>query len=230
MSETRTGPATASEGKTVMEPCSTCGRPTKHLVLKAVEYSHGLRDGRAAFDAWETHQVIECQGCQTVGFRHVHEDSEDLEPNEDGDALVPVSTIKLYPSRVAGRRELENAYLLPSTIRKIYDETREALGSGLLVLAGIGLRALVEAVCNERQAAGRNLEERIDALISQGVLTASGAEILHSLRLMGNTAAHEVKPHPVDDLIIGLDVVEYVLNGTYLLPQLASTLPKRRAT
>lgn len=230
MSETRTGPASKSEGQSVTAPCSTCGRPTNHLVLKATEYSFEYREGRATIDFWETYQVVECQGCQTVGFRHVHEDSEDLEPNEDDSALVPVATIKLYPSRVAGRRELENAYLLPSTIRQIYDETREALGCGLLVLAGIGLRALVEAVCSEREAPGRNLEERIDTLVSQGVLTPSGAEILHSLRLMGNAAAHEVTPRPVGDLTVGLDAVEYVLTGTYLLPQLASSLPRRRAT
>jgi len=47
---------------------------------------------------------------------------------------------------------------------------------------------------------------------------------------MGNAAAHEVKPHSAEDLAVGLDVVEYVLNGVYLLPKLASNLPKRSAT
>lgn len=178
--------------------------------MKAVEYVSEYRDGSFTIDTWNTYQIIECQGCQTLSFRHLHQSSEDLEPAEDGDGLVAIDTVKLYPSRVAGRRPLENAYLLPSPIRRIYDESREALGSGMHVLAGVGLRALVEAVCTERQAKGGNLEKRIDALVSQGVLTESGAEILHSLRLMGNAAAHEVKPHSADDLAVGLDVVEYV--------------------
>ena len=91
-------------------------------------------------------------------FRHQHENSEDLEPNDEAGGYVPVTTVKLYPGRVVGRRELENAYLLPWEIRRVYDETRQALGSGLQVLAGIGIRALVEAVCTERQATGSNLE------------------------------------------------------------------------
>jgi hypothetical protein len=230
MKQTRSTPASASEGGHVDEPCATCGRRTRHGVLKAVEYSHEFRDQGESYYAWNKYQVIECQGCQAVSFRHQHEDSEELEYDGDADGYVPSTTIKVYPSRVAGRRPLENTHLLPWPIRRIYDETREALGSGLHVLAGVGLRALIEAVCNERAAPGGNLEKRIDALVPQGFLTPSGAEILHSLRLIGNSSAHEVKPHSEDDLTVGLDVVEYVLNGVYLLPKLAASLPKRGAT
>jgi hypothetical protein len=187
-------------------------------------------EGRDSVEAHNKYQTIECQGCGTVSFRHEHENSEDLEPRQEGNAYVPATTVKLYPGRVVGRRELENAYLLPWEIRRIYDETRQALGSGLQVLAGIGLRALVEAVCTERSTAGSNLEKRIDSLVAQGILTPSGSEILHSLRLMGNAAAHEVKPHSIEDLTTALDVVEYVLSGVYLLPAQASNLPKRATT
>lgn len=157
--ESRADPTSKSEGTSVTAPCSTCGRPTRHVAIKAIEYSSEYRDGDFTIDAWDNYQIIECQGCQTISFRHLHQDSEDLEPAEDGDGLVPSDSIKLYPSRVAGRRALENAHLLPWAIKRIYDETREVLGSGLHVLAGIGLRALVEAVCNERQATGKQPRE-----------------------------------------------------------------------
>lgn len=98
------------------------------------------------------------------------------------------------------------------------------------VLAGIGLRALVETVCKEREAEGKNLEQRIDNLVAQGVLTLDGAEFLHSLRIMGNQAAHEVKPHPVADLNLAFDVIEHVLTGVYLIPNRAAQLPQRRTT
>ena len=61
-----------------------------------------------------------------------------------------------------------------------------------------------------------------------GVLTKDGAEILHSLRILGNIAAHEVTPHSDDQLAVAMNVVEHLLNGVYILPKAASHLPKRK--
>jgi len=60
-----------------------------------------------------------------------------------------------------------------------------------------------------------------------GVLTKDGADILHSLRNMGNDAAHEVKPHSEVELNVAFDVVENLLENVYLLPQKAKKLPKK---
>lgn len=51
-----------------------------------------------------------------------------------------------------------------------------------------------------------------------------GAKILHSLRIMGNQAAHKVKPHSEEDLRTAFDVVEHLLQGVYVLPAKASRL------
>ena len=89
------------------------------------------------------------------------------------------------------------------------------------------MRAIVETVCKDRNAKGRSLELQIDDLVTQGVMTKDGAGILHSLRLMGNAAAHEVKPHRAEDLRVAMDVVEHVLVGVYLIPKRAAKLPRR---
>jgi hypothetical protein len=65
--------------------------------------------------------------------------------------------------------------------------------------------------------------EQIDDLTKQGVLTTDGAAILHKLRTLGNTAAHEVKPHTQKQLGLALDVVEHLLMGVYVLPARASS-------
>jgi hypothetical protein len=44
---------------------------------------------------------------------------------------------------------------------------------------------------------------------------------------MGNEAAHQVTAHSEADLMTALDVVEYLLKGEYILPRLASKLPKK---
>jgi len=102
-----------------------------------------------------------------------------------------------------------------------------AIGNDQPVLAGIGIRAIIETVCKERSAKGKDLKEKIDDLANLGVVTKDGAKILHSLRFMGNDAAHEVKAHTNEELITAIDVAEYTLKGVYILPKLADKLPKK---
>jgi len=205
--------------------CPSCNKETLHKVLVSAEVDETFDDGDEWFANWDAYQIVQCQGCQTASFRRTHTDSDYIEPDK---TQVPIAYVELYPKRVAGRRELPNSYLLPKQVSGIYRETLAALSNDLPILAGIGIRALVEAVCKERQAKGKSLSERIDDLVTQGVLTQDGAEILHSLRLMGNEAAHEVKPHSESDLNVAFDVIEHLLNGVYVLPKVASRLPKRQ--
>jgi hypothetical protein len=48
-------------------------------------------------------------------------------------------------------------------------------------------------------------------------------------RIMGNVAAHEVKPHKENELNTAFDVVEHLLVGVYLLPAKAAILPEKKA-
>ena len=207
--------------------CPSCSKETLHKVLVSAEIDERFDDGDEWFANWDTYQVVQCQGCQIPSFRRTHTDSDYIDPDE---MVTPIAYVELYPKRAAGRRELPNSYLLPKQVSKIYRETLSAISNDLPILAGIGIRALVEAVCKERNTRGNNLSKRIDDLVTQGVLTQDGAEILHSLRLMGNEAAHEVKPHSEGDLNIAFDVIEHLMSGVYILPEVANRLPKRRRT
>lgn len=225
--ESRAGPAHKEEGKEYRVACIDCGRSTLHRVTRSAEYTTDYTERRFSITGWDEYQVIECLGCQTVSFRKCHRDTENIGVDPDTGEEILEEHIELYPSRTAGRYELDDTLLLPPAIQRVYRESLAALRGSMPVLTGIGLRALVETVCKERKASGRNLEERIDTLVNQGVLTRDGAEILHSLRIMGNDAAHEVKPHTTEDLNAAFDVIEYVLTGVYLLPQRAAKLPRR---
>ncbi|MRR37470.1 DUF4145 domain-containing protein, partial [bacterium] len=55
-------------------------------------------------------------------------------------------------------------------------------------------------------------------LKAKGLLTGDGAQILHRLRVLGNDAAHEVKPHTAEQLALAMDVVEHLLQGAYIFP------------
>lgn len=97
---------------------------------------------------------------------------------------------------------------------------------GLPILGGIGIRAIVETVCNERGATGTNLFQKINSLVTLSLITQQEASVLHDLRFMGNEAAHKVKAHKSDELNLAFDVVEHLLNTVYLLAEQTKRLPK----
>ena len=170
---------------------------------------------------------MQCLGCRKLSFRKEQTNSEDSVEDEGGETLYVLHE-ELYPSRVAGRHELSDAKFLPFPILQIYQETYYAICNKQPILAGIGIRTLVEAVCKEKAAQGKNLEDKIDSLVKIGVLTSDGADILHSLRILGNLAAHEIRPHSEKTLSVAMDVVEHLLRGVYILPKVAANLPKRK--
>lgn len=223
---TRSGPKADEVGKRYRVLCATCDHETNHLVVQSAEYTSEYRESGFSVYSWDEYQIVECAGCETVSFRHASRNSEDSFYDEGGDEhLIP--TVNLFPHRLAGRRELDHSHFLPFAVGRIYRETLSALRASMPVLAGIGMRALIEAICADKAAVGSNLERKIDDLASKGIISKEGVEILHSLRLMGNKAAHEVKHHSMDALSTGFGVVEHALLGVYILPALSAKLPKR---
>ncbi|MDM8550749.1 DUF4145 domain-containing protein [Desulfobacterales bacterium HSG2] len=202
------------EGKEIWAPCACCGKKTAHEALTEVD----LHDESALGDIQVSKQeyIIKCKGCKTVSFCEESQCSEELRINEDGEQ-EPVNIQKVYPG-IAGRPLLEDYYLLPYGVAKIYKQTHAAISDKLSILAGIGLRAIVEGVCKERSASGKNLFKKIDNLVEQGVITPDGRSILHEIRMMGNDAAHEVKANSDEELVTALLVVENLLENVYIIP------------
>lgn len=154
-----------------------------------------------------------------MSFRHTSSNSENYDYDDDG-RIVNDVTEALYPPRREGVKGFGNdRFLLPGTIVRLYDETLSALNNSQPVLAGIGVRALLEAVCKERSALGDNLYSKIDNLVDQRLLTPNGAEFLHKIRSLGNAAAHEATPHTDSQLALAMSVVEHLLQDVYILPQ-----------
>jgi len=203
---------TAAE-KPVKVPCVECGHKTKHMVVASYD-CHGAD---RHIDFWIDYQIVQCMGCETVTYRTISRHSEDWDVDDEGETFIP-TTITYFPSRSAGRAELADSQLLPLQLQRIYSETVNALNNDQLILAGIGIRALIETICKEKSASGSNLQAKIDWLVSEKILTESDAVILHRIRTLGNQAAHEATPHSGDQLSLALDICEHLLKGVYLIP------------
>ena len=204
--------------------CIKCSGKTTHKVFASYDIRGDFDDGHHSFQWAVDNQVIQCLGCKTVSFRKASSNSEDwvqTSYNGDGELVVDES---LYPSRLDGIKGLgEDTIYLPTNVRRIYDETLQALSNQSRVLAGIGLRALLETVCKEKSATGKDLLNKIDSLVAASVLTPASAAILHKIRTLGNSAAHEVKPHSDRQLSLAMNIVEHLLKDVYILPKQAAS-------
>ncbi|WP_186211666.1 DUF4145 domain-containing protein [Burkholderia gladioli] len=208
----------ADPGREVSAVCSRCVGKTAHEIVAS--FDEDGSDDVYDYQWNNSYQILFCRGCKIVSFRHISSNSEDY-VQVGHDEWIHDEHEALYPSRLEGRRDLgDQARLLPAETRQIYTETLQALSNHSPILAGIGLRALIETICKERKATGKNLLEKIDSLAEQRILTPGSANILHRIRTLGNAAAHEVRPHSEKQLGFAMDIVEHLLKDVYIIPKL----------
>lgn len=192
--------------------CRKCCRETRHEVLFAVEH------GASEFYYNEKHiwQVLRCLGCETVAFRYTFEDHDLMEELPSGRQKPSVSYFR-YPGSLPGHKPLDELWTVPDLIRKVYKQTLTSMANGAFILAGIGLRANIEAVCNHLQVSGGSLEKRIDNLFKGGFISNSDRRRLHAIRFLGNDAAHEILELQLADLRVALEIVEHLINTVFIL-------------
>lgn len=202
--------------KNIKSYCRDCCKKTNHTVLSEHTESH-----REEYNCNISYQILQCLGCDTKSFRQVFYDLEAAYPTYDDHWEVP-EDVTVYPKAVEGHKEIQNLWELPDIVRTIYSEVLIALREDSKVLAGLGLRAVVEAVCNDLQIPGRNLEIRINKLASSGYISKNDADRLHGIRFMGNDAAHDIKTPKGTALSVALQIVEHLIASVYILEKKAN--------
>jgi hypothetical protein len=220
--------------RTIVEvPCSVCGGGfRKHEVMG--QYTQKWPDNPGEIDGIHVYQIVRCRGCDIVRFR-IHSESEENRDQETGQ-LEPFDIV-IFPDPNEGKKTGRGPEsfgdaaetLVPVVVLKMYQETIACLNAGANTLAGGGLRATVEAICQEQKVTGATLKARIDNLVTNGVLAKAQADFLHEERSIGNEALHQMKTPSEEDIEDGLKIVEGMLNTIYVLPSHAARLKGKRA-
>ncbi len=205
-------------------PCGECDRETRHRILARTDTHWQSAD--LHISTWMEYKIIQCQGCLTISFCEISRCTEDADYDVDGNGYFIPNT-KYFPNRITGRPVMQGVHHLPHGVYVIYQESHASLCAELPIMAGFGIRAIVESVCIDKCMEGRNLEKKIDSLQADGLITSSGSKILHNLRFMGNAAVHEMRSHSLKELNAAFDVAEYLLQGVYVLPTKAENLPAK---
>lgn len=195
----------------IISYCRSCEKNTNTKILAEDIESH-----RDEYNCDIIHQIVQCKGCDTKSFRKVFVDIEAAYPTYNDEWEVP-EDITIYPKTVEGHREINEISDIPEIVETIYSEILLALKEDANILAGLGLRAAVEAVCNNLNIKGRNLEVRINKLVTAGFISKKDAERLHAIRFMGNDAAHDIKPPKNEALKVALQIVEHLILSVYIL-------------
>ncbi|MEN3335769.1 MAG: hypothetical protein V7641_5134 [Blastocatellia bacterium] len=201
-------------GEETRDPCNECGAKTYHKILASADSVRRAGDDIEIIR--DAHQIIQCQGCKKLSFKKTRTNRAAL-PNPD-------VTVQFFPARIFGRNPIYKKYQLPNQVFEIYKEAHRALADGSVILTGMGIRAIVEAICRDKNASGKTLYTKIDSLVSMNILTQDGAKVLHGLRVMGNEAAHSVKAHTIRELSIAFEVVDFLFLSAYVLPRAANDL------
>ncbi len=204
--------------------CSQCERSTKHTILASASDSGFIEGPDIHFH--DDYAIVQCNGCENVCFLKASSNSDDI----DWERNEPIEVVKTYPEPNPNPHDgaayiRDDVYSMPGIVQSIYSETLGAIRNDLPVLAGIGVRAIVEAICHDLNSKGRTLENKIDGLVDKALLGPKGAEILHGLRLLGNNAAHQIKAPEKEQVAAAIKVIDYLLIGAYVIPDEAKVLP-----
>ena len=200
--------------------CRSCHGLTKHEML----FKHDVETTPWDYHEKTSWQVLRCLGCESIRFRTWNEDYElSIKEDHEGNPIY-LTTESLYPRSLPSHKPLQNLRFVPELIRNAYNQSVTALGEQANILASIGLRACVEAVCNHLKISGSSLDKRIDSLFKAGHVSNTDKRRLHAIRFLGNDAAHEIKEPEERDLLIALDIVDHLLNSVFILERRARRL------
>lgn len=204
--------ASKDQKKDIHSPCVSCDRKTFHEVLHSDVHSE------FEYRMDTINEILKCRGCHTISFRRVVRDYESAYPVDEinNEWHVP-EDVTNYPSILEGHKELGDIWEVPAIVRDIYTQSVQAIKDQSNTLAGIGLRATIEAICNDQSISGRTLEKRIDSLAKGGLISQKDAERLHAIRFLGNDAAHEIKRADARNLLIALRIIDHLLVNIYIL-------------
>lgn len=121
-----------------------------------------------------------------------------------------------------------NSLKIPDIIVDTFEEAIICHSHNSYTASAIMIRRTLEEICDDNNAEGNNLKQRIESLSDLVILPPPLLEGLDNLRLMGNDAAHvearDYKNIGKKEVELALDVTKEVLKSVYQLDNLVNRL------
>lgn len=194
-----------------LQTCFHCG----NIGLLRIVHKYSYNFGGPSFD--EVGQIVDydlqehfdwfmlsCPVCHKVTLRQEYSDEYTHDFYTSIETLYPQSSIDYVG--------------VPENIKTAFEAALKVKNIDTAVCA-LSLRRVLEAICKERGAKGKNLERMIDDMISHQILPQMFVDACWIIRQLGNSAAHGdsrvFSMYQIDQTIL---FVQNIINYLYTLP------------
>lgn len=116
-------------------------------------------------------------------------------------------------------KELREVQKVPNTIAKAYDEIRRSLGAGCYTSTVVYARTLIAHIAVDKGAKENcSFKEYVDYLANEGYIPPNSKGWVDKIRVMGNTAIHDLEQWDKENAMMIGRFVMYLLIFIYELP------------
>lgn len=217
--------------------CNFCSG-NRNAYRRASYEKNGSQDhGRNGEISWsDTYDILECCGCENLFVRHTHWFSEwddfDQDPVTGENFYVPGTRVAYFPPET--RRKLPEWCngLEDDVLRNVLEEIYKSLNTGLIVLASIGVRTLLDRAMFLRIGDPKGgFSGKLSLMMEKGHIGLNEKSTLEAITDAGNASTHRgFAPNPkiLDNI---MSAVENFLHREYILKTVAgdvrSAVPPR---
>jgi hypothetical protein len=207
--------------------CNNCGG-----VRKAFKQASHTVDGNDGEVSWsDTFDVLECCGCGGISVRHEHWFSEWDQIGSDpitGEPRITRGTKVIYwPPPTKRKKPTWVDDLDDDVLRRVIDEVYQALDVGLIALASIGTRTLLDRAMFLRVGDPKGgFGGKLAKMFENGHIGLDEKDILTAITDAGSAAAHRGFTPNTKTLGTIIETVENFLQREFVLKTAAGDVRK----
>ena len=198
--------------------CNKCGG--RRDAYNRASHTSNDTDGEVSWS--HTYHVLECCGCHNISVLHVHWFSEwdqiEGDPLTGEPRMVPGEKVTIWPPPTKRQKPNWIERLEDQALRDVIDEIYQALSFGMIILASIGTRTLLDRAMTLCIGEKRlNFKQRIYVLKEDGYIGETESNTLSVIVDAGNAAAHRAYSPTYEDLEVIVATVENFLERQFIL-------------
>lgn len=195
--------------------CNLCKNLTKHQLKsfhKSFEISLDVDEDENIFPIDKilyTHIFWICKGCEiaTLEVESRYED-EDAEPFDT----------KYFPKRLIKIRQPRIFLSIPKETNQTYHEIISSFNEKNYILAAIGIRAILEAICKDLNITDKDsfgLTGKLKILKEKHLFSESIINALDQFKFLGDGAAHKLIKPNFSEILTALNVLDDLMVHQY---------------
>lgn len=188
--------------------------------------SHTVKGDDGEISWSDTYEILECCGCNSVSVRHTLWFSEwddfDEDPLTGQPRLIPGVKVTYWPPPTKRNKPEWAENLDDDVLRGVIDEVYQALNSGLIVLASIGTRTLLDRAMFLRVGDPRGgFAAKLNLMVEKGHVGKDERDVLEAITDAGSAAAHRGYAPNAKTLGTIIETTENFLQREFILKKAA---------